>query len=72
MTDYSHLNALQANHHRELERLSLARNPQEIDLRTVWVSQLEKEIAAEYAHLGIEPCLDVDMSDEELMRELGA
>lgn len=68
--DFSHLNALQYGLHREQERLNAATNAQEIALRTVWVAQLEKEVAAEYAFLGIEPQPVDDLSDEDILAEL--
>lgn len=71
MTDFSHLNALQANLSREEKRLALAVSEGERALRTVWVAQLQREVAAEYEFLGITPC-DDDMSDDELLAALQA
>ena len=69
--DFSHLDALTAGLHAETQRLSTSRSPAETALRTVWVAQIEKEIAAEYAFLGIVPStLDGALSDDELLAEL--
>ena len=70
MTDFSHLDALQLNLSHERERLAKAKRPQEIALRTVWVAQYEREIAAEYAFLGIDPNVDCNLSTDELFDEL--
>lgn len=77
MSELSHLQALQANLTNEKARLSKALNPKEIEARTVWVSQLEKEIAQEIEFLkkkgihidDIDPSIQA-MSDDELMAEL--
>jgi len=71
MTDLSHLDALQLNLSHERARLAQATRPQEIALRTVWVAQTEREIAAEYDFLGIDPNVDCDLSADELLAELG-
>ena len=65
MTD--HLTALSRRLGNEKAALAVATDSQEIALRTVWIAQIEKEIASEYAFLGIEP-----MSDDELLAELMA
>jgi len=62
----THLNALQLRLLNERARLAVARSAQEIEARTVWVAQIEKEIAAE-AQFAALP----EMSDDDLMRELG-
>lgn len=77
MNELSHLQALQANLANEKGRLLKASNPKEIEARTVWVSQLEKEIAQEIEFLkkkgihidDIAPSIQA-MSDDELMAEL--
>ena len=63
MTDLTHLHALELNLSHERVRLFAAKSPGERALRAVWVQQLEKEIDAEYAFLGIEPEV---LSDEDL------
>jgi hypothetical protein len=40
------------------------------EIRKVWIAQVEKEIAREMAHLGMESVLP-EMTDDELLRELG-
>ena len=65
--DTSHLNALELRLSHERERY--ARNPS--PLRAVWISQIEREIAAEYKFLGLSAPIYQDISDEELMAELG-
>jgi hypothetical protein len=50
MTD--HLTALQVRLSHEHNRLARATKPAEIELRTVWVAQIEKEIAGELARIG--------------------
>lgn len=72
MTDFSHLNALELNLSHERVRLSQATAAQDIALRKVWVVQLEREIANEYAFLGIDQIVDCDLSDDELFAELSA
>lgn len=65
-----HIDYLQNQLYAEQGRLALAKNPAEIELRMVWVQQLEREIAAETEITGdtVDP-LD-SMSDEELLKEL--
>ena len=62
-----HLSALQLRLSNERIRLSQATNKGEIELRTVWVKQLEKEVEGEYKFLN----KDNVMSDDELLKELG-
>lgn len=68
--DTSHLEALELNLSRERGRLSSAKTAQERELRSVWVRQLEKEVEAEKVFLGLAQTVDVEMSDEELLKEL--
>ncbi|MGO8241298.1 hypothetical protein ACC806_34740 [Rhizobium ruizarguesonis] len=70
MSDTSHLVALLTRLSHERQYLAVAKHPDEIALRKVWIAQIEKEIAAEEKHLGIEAIAPDDMSDEELLREL--
>jgi hypothetical protein len=70
MTDFSHLNAIQARLHRETQRLAEARTETERAARAVWVAQAEKELADEYKFLGVEPGADFVGSDDELLAEL--
>lgn len=72
MKDFSHLDALQARLMREKVRLNAAKNDHEKAFREREIASCEKEIAAEYKFLGIEP-LSLDeilMSDDELLAEL--
>jgi hypothetical protein len=61
-----HLSALQLRLSNERIRLSQATNKAEIELRTVWVKQLEKEVDGEYKFLNQHNA----MSDDELLKEL--
>lgn len=67
MTDFSHLDALQARLFREKDRLAVARNENERQFRLREIAACEKEIEGEYKFLGIEPCT---LSDDELLAEL--
>ena len=60
----SHLLALTNNLNNEKARLANAKSQNEINLRTVWVSQLQKEVDAE---LGF---VNNDLTDDELLAEL--
>jgi hypothetical protein len=61
----THLNALLMNLSNERIRLSNAKTQSERDLRTVWVKQLEKEVASEEKFVG-----ENQMSDDELLAAL--
>ena len=61
----THLNALNVALSNERSRLANAKTDGERQLRTVWVKQLEKEVAHEEVNFP-------DMSDDELLAELGA
>lgn len=71
-TDTSHLNALQLRLSHERSYLAAAKSDGERELRSVWIVQIEREIACELEHLGIASVEAEAMSDEELLRELGA
>lgn len=64
--DFSHLNAIQERLHRETMRF-MSTTGKEREFRFSQVKQAEKELAAEYKFLGIEPCT---MTDDELLAEL--
>ena len=69
--DFSHLNALQNRLFNEQQRLANAVDSKEIELRKVWVSQIEKEIAGEYAFLGVDQWTEEsEISDEDLLAQL--
>lgn len=67
--DFSHLNAIQERLHRETMRFMSATG-KEREFRFSQVKQAEKELAAEYKFLGIDPAEDFNGSDDELMAEL--
>jgi len=72
MTDTTHLVALISRLSSEKAALARATKQGEIELRTVWVRQCQKEINGEEAFLGM-PVTDFDapeMSDEDLLVEL--
>lgn len=64
----THLDALRLGLSHERARLAAAKTGAERALRSVWVAQLEREIAAEERFLGVVPAADI--SDDELMAEL--
>ena len=66
-----HLGVLELSLSNEKDRLRNAKKEKEIALRTVWVSQYEKQIAELKEWLGIiEPDLS-DFSDDDLLAALG-
>ena len=69
--DTTHLDALSLRLSHERSRLNAAKTDAERQLRTVWVDQLEREIAGERQFLGLphETLMD-DLSDDELLAEL--
>ena len=72
MTDFSHLDAIQERIHREKSRLAAAGTENERAFRAREVKAAEKELAAEYKFLGIEPVSldEILLSDDELLAEL--
>jgi hypothetical protein len=69
-----HLNTLRLHLSNERCRLAAAKTPSEAQLRTVFVAQLEREIAGEVAFLaarGVVEAPSEDMSDDELLAALG-
>lgn len=67
MTKLTHLHALNLNLSNERIRLSNAKTDGEIELRSIWIAQLEKEIAEEEKLLGLK---QPDISDDDLLSEL--
>mgnify|MGYP001406827425 CR=1 FL=1 len=65
-----HLATLHLRLSNERCRLASATSAQEVELRKVWIAQIEKEIAHEDAFLGKEPTRD--LTDDELLAELKA
>lgn len=74
MTDTTHLQALISGLSNERARLASATKAQEIELRKVWVRQLEKEVNAEERFLGMTETdfSAPEMSNEDLLAELMA
>lgn len=68
--DTTHLSYLELGLHNERQRLAEAKSDGERALRQVWVAQLEREVVCERKFLGL-PEVAEDVSDEELLRELG-
>ena len=66
MTDFSHLDAIIARLGRE--RARQAQHPSE--WRALQVASAERELAAEYAFLGIDPNLSADDIFNELTQEV--
>ena len=64
----SHLNALQLSLSNERMRLAAARTEGEKALRSVWVTQMEKEIKGEEEFLSAG--LDCSLNDDELLELL--
>lgn len=75
--DTTHLDALEVGLSHERARLSASKPGLERELRTVWVHQLEKQIADEIKFLGLDAA-DLaartmpNMTDDELLAELMA
>ena len=73
MANTDHLNELRHRLSRETARLATATKPREIEMRTVWVKQYEKEVANEILFLtarGIS--FEPEMTDDELIDALFA
>lgn len=72
MTDTTHLTALITRLSNEKAALASATKQGEIELRTVWVSQCQKEINGEEKFLGMDltDWNEPELSDEDLMAEL--
>jgi len=64
-----HLSALQLRLSNERARLAAATRPGEIELRRVWVAQIEKEIEQERAYVMPE-ARSIELSDDELLEQL--
>ena len=72
MTDNGHLAALHIRLSHERLRLVAAETKAEREIRAVWVAGIEREIAAELAHLGMDGGAAHDMTDDELLAALDA
>lgn len=64
-----HLASLQLRLSNERARLAAATRPGEIELRRVWVAQIEKEIEQERAYVMPE-ARSIELSDDELLEQL--
>ena len=71
MTDTSHLDALNLRLSNERMRLAAAKTPYERQLRAAWVASAEREVAGELVFLDAQAPILGDLSDEELLAELG-
>lgn len=65
--DTAHLHILELRLFNERQRLCLATAPAEIELRSVWVRQMERELMDEKTRLGMELC---HLNDDELLEAL--
>jgi len=75
MDDLMHLHSLELRLSNERMRLSEATNQAEIDLRSVWVQQLEKEIQGEIEFLAskgitVQKATIKDFDADALLKEL--
>jgi hypothetical protein len=61
-----HLDAIRSRLSRERERLAAAKTDAERRMREVWVAGCEKELAAEYQFLGIEPVATTELTNDQL------
>lgn len=72
MPDLIHLHALNLRLSRERERFSSANTYEEREMRSVWVTSIEKEIGQERIFLGLpEVQPPVEVSDDDLLCQLG-
>jgi hypothetical protein len=71
MPDLTHLNALELRLSHERGYLATAKTDKERQLRAVWIQQIEKEIEGECRFLGIDKADDIEISDDDLLAELG-
>lgn len=69
MADLTHLDALRARRIREQAYLAAAKSQREIELRTIWLAQIDREIADELRFLGLD-AEPADMTDAELLAAL--
>jgi hypothetical protein len=71
MTDASHLIALITRLGNERSYLAAAKTQAERDLRKVWISQIEREIAHEEKFIGVASA-ETEMNDDDILAELMA
>lgn len=73
MNIFAHADAIQARIHRETMRFMSAKNEGERQFRFSQIEQAKKELASEYAFLGVTPSgIPDDISDDDLLEELKA
>lgn len=71
MADLTHLNALNLRRSHETQRMADAKSQNERELRSVWLAQIEEEIAQERAFLGLsDDAAYEEISDDELLVQL--
>lgn len=70
--DTTHLHALELGLSHERDRLAQAKTPHERALRSVWISQREREIAGERTFIGLTEGTECELTDDELLVELTA
>lgn len=66
-----HLRTLRVRLSKERNRLAESTSPTEANIRSIWVAQCEREVAAELKFLGLPDDDTAGMSADELFRELG-
>lgn len=72
MTDFTHLDALNVRLSHERAYLAAAKTTKERNLRSVWIAQIEREIAHARRQLSLTDTVEIDMTDDELLAALGA
>jgi hypothetical protein len=68
----THLDFLSLALSNERMRLAKATKPHEIELRTVWVAQLQREVDSVLVAMNKAPMQACDLSDDELLAELNS
>ena len=68
----THLDFLSLALSNERMRLAKATKPHEIELRTVWVAQLQREVDSVLVAMNKTPMQACDLSDDELLAELNS
>ena len=70
-TNTTHLNAIRLRLSNERTRLASASSESERQLRATWVVGIERELAGEFAFLGLQPDPQFGgIDDDELLEEL--
>ena len=71
MVDLSHLDALRVRLSHERAYLAGAKTASETELRAVWIAQVQREIEQERRFLGLNEEALPEMTDDEILAELG-